>query len=92
MVGKVQQQFDYGIGCMPDRVWPQSIEERERFVEVPGHLWRPSGASVNMLSNISCMKMYGKHSDSDGLPRQHLMYPFRNVSCIPCHYYCRYWF
>ncbi|XP_058197752.1 uncharacterized protein LOC131313454 isoform X2 [Rhododendron vialii] len=73
VVGKVQQQFDYGIGCMPDRVWPLSIEERERFVELPGHLWRPSGASVNMSSNISCMKMHGKHSDSDGLPRQHLM-------------------
>ncbi|KAG5516139.1 hypothetical protein RHGRI_036999 [Rhododendron griersonianum] len=73
VVGKVRQQFDYGIGCMPDRVWPLSIEEGERFVELPGHLWRPSGASVNMSSKISCMKMHGKHSDSDGLPRQHLM-------------------
>lgn len=76
MVGKGRQQFDHGVGCVPDCVWPLIIEERERFVEVPGHLWRPSGASVNMSSNISCMKMFGKHSDTDGLPSQHLLYPF----------------
>lgn len=73
VVGKGRQQFDHGVGCMPDCVWPLITEERERFVEVPGHLWRPSGASVNMASNISCMKMFGKHSNTDGLPSQHLL-------------------
>ncbi|XP_057511757.1 uncharacterized protein LOC130793907 [Actinidia eriantha] len=71
--GKVGQQFDYGVICMPDCVWPLGTEKGEMLVEVPGPLWKPSGASVQMSSNISCIKMYGKHFNTDGSPMQHVL-------------------
>ena len=73
--GKVGQQFDSGVICMPDCVWPLGTEKREKLVEVPGPLWKPSGTSVKMSSNISCIKMYGKHFNTDGSPMQHVLYP-----------------
>nr|XP_023898103.1 uncharacterized protein LOC112009976 [Quercus suber] len=62
-VGKVQQ-FDYGVKCMPDRVWPKVKEDQAECGRTPGHIWRPAGSLLQMPSNISCIKMFGKHSPS----------------------------
>uniref|UniRef100_A0A5B7BJG7 Uncharacterized protein n=1 Tax=Davidia involucrata TaxID=16924 RepID=A0A5B7BJG7_DAVIN len=75
-VGKAGQQFDYGVKCMPDCVWPLNIENQVRCLKVPGHLWRPAGASTQMPSNISCVKMSGKHSTrtvDDASSMQHVL-------------------
>ncbi|KAI8524783.1 hypothetical protein RHMOL_Rhmol13G0176100 [Rhododendron molle] len=47
VVGKIRQQFDYGIRCMPDRVWPLSIEEQERITSLGSEA---SGGSVYTLN------------------------------------------
>ncbi|XP_028091136.1 DDB1- and CUL4-associated factor 4 isoform X1 [Camellia sinensis] len=72
-VGKVGQQFDYGDKFMPDCVWPLNTRKREVCVEVPVHLWRPPGASMLMSSNISCIKMCGKHSNTESSSMQHVL-------------------
>ncbi|KAF8412632.1 hypothetical protein HHK36_000601 [Tetracentron sinense] len=61
-VGKVGQHFDYGVKCMPDRAWPLITENQADCNKGPGHIWKPSGASILMPSNISCIKRAGKHS------------------------------
>lgn len=76
-VGKVQQ-FDYGVKCMPDRVWPKVKEDQAECGRTPGHIWRPAGSVFQMPSNISCIKFFGKHTPSmdDGSNVQDAMYPF----------------
>ncbi|XP_059654087.1 uncharacterized protein LOC132300849 [Cornus florida] len=61
-VGNVGQQFYYGVNCTPDRIWSLNIDNQGRSMEAASHLWRPTGASMQMPSNISCVKMFGKHS------------------------------
>ncbi|KAJ9709429.1 hypothetical protein PVL29_001078 [Vitis rotundifolia] len=61
-VAKVGQHFDYGVKCMPDRVWPPVIGKQTECSKAVGHIWRPTGASLVMQSSISCIKMVGKHS------------------------------
>ncbi|XP_059437327.1 uncharacterized protein LOC132170380 isoform X2 [Corylus avellana] len=63
-VGKVRQHFDYGVKCMPDRVWPLIKENDAEFVRIPGHIQRLAGASLQMSSNISCIKLFRKHSST----------------------------
>ncbi|XP_010260798.1 PREDICTED: uncharacterized protein LOC104599783 [Nelumbo nucifera] len=59
--GRVGQLFDYGVKCMPDCVWPLTMENQSDCSEAPGHLWRPTGALTLMPSCISCIKRSGKH-------------------------------
>ena len=63
---------------MPDRVWPKVKEDQAECGRTPGHIWRPAGSLFQMPSNISCIKMFGKHSPSmdDGSNVQDAMYPF----------------
>ncbi|XP_019240312.1 PREDICTED: uncharacterized protein LOC109220302 isoform X3 [Nicotiana attenuata] len=63
-VGKVEQEFNQGVKCLPDRVWPLTVGYREGYCDSPGHLWRPQGAFVHMPSNISCIKTSQKHRAS----------------------------
>ncbi|KAA8537168.1 hypothetical protein F0562_029605 [Nyssa sinensis] len=73
---EVGQQFDNGVKCMPDRVWPLNIENQAGCHKVPGHLWRPAQTSIQMRSNISCVRMYGKHSTrtvDDASSMQHVL-------------------
>ncbi|KAM3324102.1 DDB1 and CUL4-associated factor 4 isoform X1 [Capsicum chacoense] len=60
-VGEVGQEFNQGVKCLPDRVWPLKDGYAEGSYDSPGHVWRPPGAFVHMSSNISCIKMYQKH-------------------------------
>ncbi|KAL3379921.1 hypothetical protein AABB24_000529 [Solanum stoloniferum] len=60
-VGKVGQEFNQGVKCLPDRVWPLKDRYGEGYYDSPGHVWRPRGAFVHMPSNISCIKMSQKH-------------------------------
>lgn len=60
-VGKVGQEFNQGVKCLPDCVWPRKDRYREQHYDSPGHVWRPPGTFVNMPSNISCIKMSRKH-------------------------------
>ncbi|GMY35078.1 ddb1- and cul4-associated factor 4 [Fagus crenata] len=62
-VGKVRQRFDYGVKCLPDRVWP-SKEDPIECNRNPGNIWTPRGSVLQMPSNISCIKLFGKHSPS----------------------------
>lgn len=43
-------------------MWPVVEEKRAECGKDPGCIWRPPGASLHMSSNISCIKMCGKHS------------------------------
>ncbi|XP_075099690.1 uncharacterized protein LOC107761923 isoform X2 [Nicotiana tabacum] len=63
-VGKVEQGFNQGVKCLPDRVWPLKVGYREGYCDSPGHLWRPPGAFIHMPSNVSCIKMSQKHPAS----------------------------
>ncbi|XP_061965697.1 uncharacterized protein LOC133689714 [Populus nigra] len=60
-VGKVGER-NHGVECIPDRMWPVIEEKRAECGKDPGCIWRPPGASLHMSSNISCIKMCGKHS------------------------------
>ncbi|XP_006341894.1 DDB1- and CUL4-associated factor 4 [Solanum tuberosum] len=60
-VGKVGQEFNQGVKCLPDRVWPLKDRYGEGYYDSPGHVWRPRGAFLHMPSNISCIKMSQKH-------------------------------
>ncbi|RVW21500.1 hypothetical protein CK203_110988 [Vitis vinifera] len=78
-VAKVGHHFDYGVKCMPDRVWPPVIGKQTDCSKAVGHIWRPTGASLVMQSSISCIKMVGKHSPctiDDQSAIQHVLYPF----------------
>ncbi|XP_062162975.1 uncharacterized protein LOC133869896 [Alnus glutinosa] len=63
-VGKVGQHIDYGVKCMPDRVWPLIKENDAEFGRIPGHIRRLAGASLQMPSSISCIKLSRKHSST----------------------------
>jgi hypothetical protein len=78
-VGKVRQHFDYGVKCMPDHVWPLIKENDADFVRIPGHIRRLAGASLQMSSNISCIKLFRKHSSTmdDSSNIQKALYPFK---------------
>ncbi|KAF9689090.1 hypothetical protein SADUNF_Sadunf01G0055600 [Salix dunnii] len=60
-VGKVGEH-NHGVECIPDRMRPVIEENRAECGRDPGCIWRPPGASLHMSSNISCIKMCGKHS------------------------------
>ncbi|OVA01555.1 WD40 repeat [Macleaya cordata] len=75
-VEKDGQHFDYGIKCMPDFVWPLTTENQAECNNVPGHIWRPAGASTLMSSNISCIQRTQKHyprTPDDNLSIQHAL-------------------
>lgn len=78
-VGKVRQHFDYGVKCMPDRVWPLIKENDAEFGGIPGHIRRLAGASLQMPSSISCIKLSRKHSSTmdDSSNIQEALYPFK---------------
>ncbi|XP_026415045.1 DDB1- and CUL4-associated factor 4-like [Papaver somniferum] len=61
-VSKDEQDFDYGIKCTPDFVWPLLQETQAECSNAPGHIWRPAGASEIMPSHISCIQRTQKHS------------------------------
>uniref|UniRef100_A0A6N2M5T8 Uncharacterized protein n=2 Tax=Salix viminalis TaxID=40686 RepID=A0A6N2M5T8_SALVM len=60
-VGKVGEH-NHGVEFIPDRMRPAIEENRAECGKDPGCIWRPPGASLHMSSNISCIKMCGKHS------------------------------
>ncbi|KAF2286858.1 hypothetical protein GH714_033400 [Hevea brasiliensis] len=60
-VGKSGQHFDSGEKCIPDLVRPVVEVNKAECSKAPGHIWRPEGASLQMSSNISCIKLFGKH-------------------------------
>ncbi|KAJ4975214.1 hypothetical protein NE237_000320 [Protea cynaroides] len=59
-VGKVGQHFDYGVKCMPDRLWPHTTENQAECSKAQGGIWSHTGASA-LLDDISCIKRIGKH-------------------------------
>ncbi|GLT69551.1 hypothetical protein SLA2020_416940 [Shorea laevis] len=63
-VGKIGQHFDYGVKCMPDRVWPLIKENDAEFGRMPGHIQRFAGPSLQMSSKISCIKLFRNHSST----------------------------
>lgn len=77
-VGKVTPHFDYGIKCMPDRVWPSSNLKEAYCGRIPGHLRRLAGASLQMASNVSCIKSFRKQTSTidDGSNFQDALYLF----------------
>ncbi|XP_050231926.1 uncharacterized protein LOC126680785 isoform X2 [Mercurialis annua] len=60
--GKPGQRSHNGIKFMPDRVSPVIEETKAEWSKAPGHIWQPAGASLYMPSNISYIKMSGRHS------------------------------
>lgn len=58
-VGEGDQHIGRGVSCCPELVWP-SAGENQMFGEVPGDIWQLSGASLQMSSNISCIKLFKK--------------------------------
>ncbi|XP_062082889.1 uncharacterized protein LOC133789153 isoform X2 [Humulus lupulus] len=75
-VGNVRQQFDHGLQSVPYCVWPITRGDETKRSGSPEHIWRGSGASLQMSSNISCIKTLRKNSSStmeDGGSIQHAM-------------------
>ncbi|WMV08438.1 hypothetical protein MTR67_001823 [Solanum verrucosum] len=80
-VGKVGQEFNQGVKCLPDRVWPLKDRYGEGYYDSPGHVWRPRGAFVHMPSNISCIKMSQKHpAPVSDASLKHILYPFKGLA------------
>lgn len=82
-VGKVGEHFVNGVKCIPDRVWPFSEEDRADRNRTSPPLWRSAGASIQLSSAISCIKLCGKylHMD-DSLPvRQALITTLGSEAC-----------
>lgn len=80
-VGKVEQGFNQGVKCLPDRVWPLKVGYREGYCDSPGHLWRPPGAFIHMPSNVSCIKMSQKHPASfSETSSKNVLYPFAGLA------------
>ncbi|KAM6595379.1 hypothetical protein CsatA_005903 [Cannabis sativa] len=74
-VGKARQQSD-GLQSIPYCVWPITRGEETKCSVSPEHIWRETGASLLMSSNISCIKTFRKNSSSameDGGSVQHAM-------------------
>ncbi|XP_057972163.1 uncharacterized protein LOC131160472 [Malania oleifera] len=61
-VGNVGEDFDYGEKHMPDCVWPLTIGNRKEANESLRHVWRWTGGSLLMPSNIAWIKMPGRRS------------------------------
>ncbi|XP_041027393.1 DDB1- and CUL4-associated factor 4 [Juglans microcarpa x Juglans regia] len=59
-VGKVRPDFDIGVKCMPDRVWPFNKNDQADCGMIPGPICRPARASLSMSSNVSCIKLFEK--------------------------------
>lgn len=80
-VGKIGQHFDYGVKCMPDRVWPLIKENDAEFGRMPGHIQRFAGPSLQMSSKISCIKLFRNHSSTmdDSSNIQEALYPFNFI-------------
>jgi hypothetical protein len=80
-VGKVGQHIDYGVKCMPDHVWPLIKENDAEFGRIPGHIRRLAGASLQMPSSISCIKLsrklYSTMDDSSNI--QEALYPLKKT-------------
>lgn len=76
-VGKVRARFDYGVKCMPDRVWPFIKNDQADCGTIPGPICRPARASLKMSSNVSCIKLFEKQSSTteDGASIQDALYP-----------------
>ncbi|XP_004134515.2 uncharacterized protein LOC101220880 isoform X1 [Cucumis sativus] len=62
-VGGGDQHIGHPVNCCPELVWP-SARENQMFGEVPGDIWQLSGASLQMSSNISCIKLFKKRFPS----------------------------
>ncbi|OAY54404.1 uncharacterized protein LOC110611784 isoform X2 [Manihot esculenta] len=52
---------DNGENCIPDCVRSVVEENTEECSKAPVHIWRPAGASLQMSSSLSCIKLFGKH-------------------------------
>lgn len=59
-IGKVRQEFDYGIQCVPNGVWPTIEGNQTECGRAPECIWRDTRASLQMSSNISCIKVFRK--------------------------------
>ncbi|XP_024024080.1 DDB1- and CUL4-associated factor 4 isoform X2 [Morus notabilis] len=60
-IGKVQPEFDYGVQCVPDCVWPTIEGNQTHYRRDPERIWRDTRASLQMSSKISCMKVFRKN-------------------------------
>ncbi|XP_022146543.1 uncharacterized protein LOC111015736 isoform X2 [Momordica charantia] len=58
-VGEGDQHIGRGVNCSPEIVWP-SNGENQVFEKVPRDIWQLSGASLQMSSNISSIKLFKK--------------------------------
>ncbi|KAG7034824.1 hypothetical protein SDJN02_04556 [Cucurbita argyrosperma subsp. argyrosperma] len=58
-VGEGDQHIERGVNCCPELVWPLA-GENQMVREVPGDIWQLSGASLQMSSNISSIKLFKK--------------------------------
>lgn len=77
-IGKVQPEFDYGVQCVPDCVWPTIEGNQTQYRRDPKRIWRDTRASLQMSSKISCVKVFRKNlplpiEDDGGI--QHALYP-----------------
>ncbi|KAF3450096.1 hypothetical protein FNV43_RR06176 [Rhamnella rubrinervis] len=75
-VGKVGQHFDYGIQCIPDRVWPIIKGNQDGFCKLSRNICSPPRASLQMSSHISSIKLFRNHCPStiaDGSIVQHAL-------------------
>lgn len=77
-VGKVKPDFDFGVKCMPDRVWPSNKNDRADCGTIPGPICRPARASLSVSSNVSCIKLFEKQPSAieDGSSIRDALYPF----------------
>lgn len=74
--------MDNGIKYSPDCVWPIMTKDKIGNDKLPGNIWRPIEASVQIPSNISCIKCPGKHTrptdDCSGI--RNALYPSSNFN------------
>lgn len=78
-VGKVGQEFQDEVKCMPDRVWPSSIGHQPECI-LPRNLWWPIGVSRSMSSEVSCIKLC--HLLVDEASTRDVLYPLKVANTI----------
>lgn len=77
-IGRVRQEFDYGIQCVPNCVWPTIEGNQTECGRAPERIWRDTRASLQLSSKISCIKVFRKKLPlpiEDGGGIQHALYP-----------------
>ncbi|XVF46084.1 hypothetical protein PTKIN_Ptkin02bG0259800 [Pterospermum kingtungense] len=60
-VEKFGQHLDCGVTYIPDHIWP-STKVKAQSNKTPQYMWKPPGASLQMSSRISCIRLSEKQS------------------------------